>query len=664
MKSPTRTILRSLAAGLAGVAVASWAATPARALPNIHLAAQERLAEHQPATHPRLWFTRDQVGGLRQKIRSGTPQKMAALLLRDAARSLDDVAPSGRSAAAANEVLPPYVMETAMAYVLTGDRSHADRALAAIRRLAPLAAPGSLEWSARGLALSFAYDACFDAWDAAARREVAGLLVQITHTLATFDRPDAVQNNHQGITQGTRALCDLAVATEVAGVQADYESGKSKLFDYLSYYGDQGWYHEGFGYLTYASTFWAPALLAMDNVTGAKLFEGRFANMARVPHTYYTTAVTRPVQDDDGVNRFGTKLSWNDDLKSIDGVGMNLMFGYAPRQELGALRFSWERLIGQQGNQSFGRGTGGLVWGILYYPSATPEQEPNSIWPRTVVDTRQGAALFRNTFHGADDIVLGVYAKQFGFSHIHAANDAGSWRLLGLDGGWSVGGGEAKKNAAYQSVVVMRSPNVPPIGVPLDMPLPAGYQDPVEGTQGTGKLTGFAVRGDGSGSVVMDLTANMRIPVASRAVAVDYSGLSGAPAVVAFRDRYEAAQEQAWDWTMCIENTDSVQLEPARNGFTVTAPTGATLVVRFAPGAKLEFAVMHGPPTDRGFESGRQTEYAGATYVRATQLGARVAFDVVMTLQKTAAPPVRFQSDLAHLGPQTIRFEPGLAIGP
>jgi hypothetical protein len=516
----------------------------------------------------------------------------------------------------------------------------------------------------RGVALSLAYDACFDAWDAAARQEVAALLVQIAHTLATFDAPAAGQNNHQGITQGTRALCDLAVAAEVPGVQADFASGQSKLFDYLSDYGDQGWYHEGFGYLTYASTFWAPALLAMQNVTGEKLFDGSFAHLAHVPHTYYTAVVPRPVQDDDGVSRFGTKLSWNDDLQSIDGVGMNLMFGYAPREELGALRFLWERLIGQQGSQSYGRGTGGLVWGILYYPSDVPEQDPNSIWPRTVVDTKQGAALFRNRFHDAGDITLGVYAKQFGFLHIHSQNDAGSWRLLGLGGGWSVGGGEAKPNAAYQSVVVMRAPSMPPIGVPLDTPLPAGYQDPVESTTGTGKLTGFAARDDGSGSVVVDLTANMRVPVAQRAVAVDYSGMSGAPAVVAFRDRYAAKQEQAWDWTLCIDNTDTVQLEPARNGFTITSPAGATLVVRFAPGATLDFAVMHGPPTGRVFESGRQTEYAGATYVRATQLGLEAAFDAVLTLQQGTAPPVTFHSGQARVGPQSVRFEPGLAIGP
>jgi hypothetical protein len=605
------------------------------------------------------------VDGLRQKIRSGTPQKMAALLLRDAARSLDQVAPAGRGGGA----LPPYLMETAMAYVLTGARADADRTLAAIRHLAPLPAAGSLDWSARGLAVSLAYDACFDAWDAAARQEVAGLLVQIARTLATFDSPAAGQNNHQGITQGIRALCDLAVSGEDPGVTADFESARSKLFDYLSDYGDQGWYHEGFGYMTYASTFWAPALLAIQNVTGEKPFDGPFANLARIPHTYYTDVIARPVQDDDGVTRFGAKLSWNDDRKTIDGVGMNLMLGCAPREELGALRFQWERLIGQQGDRSFGRGTGGLVWGILYYPSETPEQDPDPTWARTVVDTKQGAALFRNGLRGADDIVLGVYAKQFGFRHVHSQNDAGSWRLLGLGGGWSVGGGEAKPNAAYQSVVVMRAPDVPPIGVPLDQPLPPGYQDPVERTTGTGKLTGSAVRGDGSGSVTMDLTANMQIPVAQRAIAVDYSGRSGAPALLAFRERYAAhpqagTRPQAWDWTLCIDRADSVQLEPARNGFTVTSPSGASLTVRFAPGTKLDFAVMHGPPTTRRFESGRQTEYAGAVYVRATRLGATAAFDVVLTLQKETAPPVTFRSGQASAGPQTVRFVPALAIGP
>jgi hypothetical protein len=303
MKRPAHTVYRWLAAGLAGVAMAWGIAAPARAIAPMHPVIRGSLAAALPhptslgTRHPRLWFTRDQIPGLRQKIRSGTPQRMAALLLHDAARSLEQVAPSSDSGPAAGAALAPYVMETAMAYVLTGDRGDADRALAAIRRLAPLAAAGSLDWSVHGIALSFAYDACFDAWDGAARQEVAGRLVQIAHTLATFDEPAAVQ------------------------------------------------------------------------------------------------------------------------------------------------------------------------------------------------------------------------------------------------------------------------------------------------------------------------------------------------------------------------------LEPARNGFTVTSPAGATLVVRFAPGANLDFAVMHGPPTGRLFEPGRQTEYAGAAYVRATQVGIQAAFDAVLTLQQGTAPPVTFQNGQARVGVQTVRFEPELEIG-
>ena len=78
MKLPVRTVCRWRAHGLAGVAMSWGIAALAWAIAPVHSVVRGRLAAALPAAHPHLWSTRDQVAGLRQKIRSGTPQRMGA----------------------------------------------------------------------------------------------------------------------------------------------------------------------------------------------------------------------------------------------------------------------------------------------------------------------------------------------------------------------------------------------------------------------------------------------------------------------------------------------------------------------------------------------------------------------------------------------------------
>ena len=362
-------------------------------------------------------------------------------------------------------------------------------------------------------------------------------------------------------------------------------------------------------------------------------------------------------------------------------------FAFTPEEYKPAMLWLWNRLTGVDENdpESYVNlvnkgGLGGAIYTFVNYPidpktgkCSMKPVHPNESFPRTWQAGDKGLYIFRNQWKNTEDIVLQVYANEL-MSKGHGQPDAAGLRLHGLGYDWTPDSpGKGTPNRWLQNVVVL--------------PPDTGMK------RATGRVTSRKAEQDGSGRVSIDLDlvyagkrghdavgvwpADLPEPGAVRglrAVAADYSGKCGAPALFVLVDRVEGGGERAWVWNLPgykSSSADGLRVETGKNTFTVHQGKASLRAVFVTPGdveveAPGTINVRDASSKEAQKLRKKDKNYRPDPTPTEVPIAAKAkpgeSFFVVMTLQEGAAPEVTVENgealdSVVRVGGRTIRFD-------
>ncbi len=555
-------------------------------------------------THPRLFFDASEVPNFRAK--ANTQPWADMLAAREVARTLDlsdsysyiprpanratlhlfkgsGAAPADYAAQALNEVLwlifAPDIRTASSPPVWAVDSFK------------------SLTRAGRAIQVLQCYDLCFDAWAGQNMPEsfsangvtytvpapYAGLSVNAAISLALKNNADSLvrsggaewpgdtktANNWFAVRYATAALSYLACDEAETAWSANFTTCVQKLVTHktsnlTTSTQSRGWNPEGIAYAQYPGWHTYPFAYAYKRLKGVDLtlqipgmkYELWSTYQGLLPIARYTRAAgpgeTRPGYG------LGLRPDFTDDHDMWDGEGTGaLAFAFAPPAFIPGLKWQFRRTCGDLGDRTWDGSSGNGLYSLLFYPDATPEQNPASIpgWGLTYHDPVYGFYSFRNRFQDTDDVVFQTVAKLRDNNGGHEARDGMSFRLWGLNVPWAVGSGRTV-DARGQTTLF---PNDP--------------ETFVTGNEGLVPQTlDLFQRQNGDGYIVMNMdTSDTGVANHTRRYVLDYSGLSGAKAAVVVSD---SSVDGAW-WRLNTPSFNTVNL----NGqtFTITSQEGHTL---------------------------------------------------------------------------------------
>ncbi|MFW6062159.1 MAG: hypothetical protein ACOC93_05060, partial [Planctomycetota bacterium] len=577
--------------------------------------------EHQP----RLWFTSEDVERIKNLLAEEVPTAVALseLAMETASGSVDEWLAQATDASGSDKTKGDHVYDQslAMAYLLTGEQEYARKAYE-FQRVFSRQPKANLGRASQAYRLAIVHEACYGGWNDQQRREMTGRLVELHRSFYDASRggdPHNVTNNHWAVSHAGAAMAAMAAQGHPGpdGDPVDLSEGiawaMGRMKAFCMHFGDAGIYHEGLGYMKYATTFMIPALLAWRNFGGEDLL-ATFPHLRDMPASLYIPAAARRAVPDvvGGEGNFAAELSWNDSGPSWGASSViPLLFSIAPTHQRGALRWMYDRLKGIHGDGSFTPQWGGWVMALFHYPFDAEPTPPDGVLPRHITDSRQGLGLLRNRYADGNDTILGCYAKN---THIggHVQDDTGSVRFMSLGCDWIMGGGQARAAAEYQSVVI-----------------------PADGSRDKNRL-GAVVWDEASetgGVFGMDLRKSS-VGYAERYLGIDWSDELPAEAAIAWLDNLDDHDGRDWLWNMTYQPGLDFQTHDDGAGFTLRAENGASLNARFLAAVPAEMRQLETPVSARRFQSGAEVSYVPRPYVQAVFPAQKpLAIYVVLTVQ-------------------------------
>lgn len=489
------------------------------------------------------------------------------------------------------------VVALAVAAALGEDAPGALRALEAWLTLAEASRErGNLGRADVALAGAAVLDAC-GTW--AAPLLVGSVRTTLRNMALAFREPDLahgdphiVTNNHWGVSHAAAAMAAMAADDGSAASMELIEWARGRTRAYLRLHGDAGLYHEGIGYQLYPAAYWLAYILASRGFDGTDELEV-CPGLRRAGLSLY--ALSRPAPCRPGEAPFrGHLLSWNDSGNDwCDSGAAVLLAALAPEEQRGALRTLFDARNGVRGDRRFGPRHAGLFFALAAYPFETGPGDPDRVLPRFVVDSRQGFVAVRNGYRGADDAILGGYAR---CAHPggHAHDDAGSLRLAAFGHDWIVGGGQARPAAEWQSLVT------PADGQRPSKPYACGALVWCEPTE-RGGIFGFDLR-------------RPSMAYAERWVAVRF-GEDHVDVVVL--DTLDDHTSRDWRWNLTVGAGLAMEAHADGAGFDWVAADGVRLSSRF-PGQRPDgLETLRMPDSSRTYQGGQRETYPGLPVVRA-----------------------------------------------
>lgn len=543
--------------------------------------------------HPRLLIEATELPELRDRITREPYASMMAELESFAENDTTVSAQYGETVAAVN---------CGFLYLLTGDdtwaakaRSYAETRLTDTgnshgwdRDIKGLA----LYWHGRGMAL--AYDFCHDApsWNTAAglgstpaepfvdyvRDRLKAQADRIYEDGGNEQNRNAA-SNWQNNRFASAGLIYLAIEESLTeGEKTRIHGCMDKVETYLvENMGDspdsRGFNIEAIGYQMYPWSFTGPFAIAAERLGYGRMADAAPAASAYALWNVYSAALKIPHIWGD---HYGSHLDFGDDNNTHRGEGCyGLAFYFCPDFLHPGLRYWYDRLVGELGDQTWDRERHGLMYSILYYRDDIEAVMPDSIkeWSNAYLETGgNGYFTFRNAYAQGAEIIAQIYAK-FRGNKGHSGPDALSFRIAGLDAPFAVGGGRygpdinaadtGKKQDAY-----LRSMNTL---------YPVDPENELTISGNSGELLGVPQSfEDGGGSVSLHIDRNNVDTLNhTRRFLADYSEASGADAVYVISDTSDNGN---W-WQFCQVDLDSgVQaISVDGNSFTVTNPNGTLL---------------------------------------------------------------------------------------
>jgi len=557
--------------------------------------ASERSDSLSTVDCPPLWATAQRVARFRRAWRAD--DSAAITMLR---RADDLLARTGDSVD---------IGAAMVRWLCDGDASTVNAAVDQAVARAGQSSQANLTLAAWALDATLLADVCWSALGSERRSALLGTIgTLIDRQLDVADHqgnPHSIKSNHWAVNHGS--IHAAAVLLHRHAQSGDATSAQlheriqwsgQRLAAYLSLLGDRGYGHEGIGYLMYTMSFVLPAALASAASDVPNLID-RWPGFQRLAASLFITATARPPSEASNDEAFGSKLNWNDDGpiwpggESTPVLAMNLAPG--PRQP--ALRRVYDRLHGLDGFGRFNAAGRGLIFNALFYPFDGPTESTeaaDAALPHHVFDARQGLSIFRNRYRDGDDAVAGLYAKVF-FPGGHEQNDAGSVRLSALGHDWIVGGGQARPDRQWQSVVCSA--------------------DGSHGDQATG-LVLWDEPTDGGGTVGCDVR-NVSDAYHERWMSVAFDHVGDCDVALALLDLVDDHLGRPWAWHMTFSAKLRYQADEDGHGFTLTGPAGEVMHTRFCAALPKQLELRHTPASTRRFQSRGETHYPPRPFVRA-----------------------------------------------
>ncbi|MFW6061200.1 MAG: hypothetical protein ACOC93_00175 [Planctomycetota bacterium] len=360
--------------------------------------------------------------------------------------------------------------------------------------------------------------------------------------------------------------------------------GEYHMAQYYRYcMGEGGWQTEGESYTPYSSVL--PLLYATA-----------YRNMHGMP-------VTSTADVEQFVPRYIYQALYGEDGKelyrstgpngTIDQSHYARAFPIVPDDWKPGVLWAWNQALGLEPD---GRGTPTFesardaVYTWLHYPTEMQAQNPGEVMPRTFQAPTKGGYIFRNGWKGADEsIVTEVFGKSEGEGG-WARPNGGTFYVFGLGRHWSTAGLDNDRSGSrwLENVVIlpedennegMRARKTYlktwPDGsgvVSFDMDLI--YAGRKTRRTADGEVEGLPLR-DNNFRLIEENFEDLGIR-GMRSVAADYSGRSGADALIVVVDKISGGNKKIWQWQ--LPALDKGDREVSVDGHTFTLRQGEAVL--------------------------------------------------------------------------------------
>ncbi len=438
-------------------------------------------------------------------------------------------------------------------------------------------------WSA--YCVSFAYDWCYNSpnWSNANKLFVSTKLKVMADMITTNGGTEQNTNaasNWQGIRGASALLAYLT--TDDSYSATNYNTMKAKLTKFvIQNYGDSvqssGWNIEGLGYQYYpVGNFIGPVGIAMERINREDGLK-KYASFVNSYWTIYSSLSTGL----DLLGFGGIHPDFGDDNPHVTGEGVfGQSFYYLPPAMQPAAKFWYDKAVGTgRATQKYDGYRLGLIWSYLYYPFDMVAENPADAdsWKTLMQDNSGGNGYYtyRNQFKDGTDEIAQLYVKLRGDKG-HAGPDALSFRILGTNAAWAIGGGRYGLKVAApvnQDVYWHLMNTVYPIE-PLVNKIGSTGCTTCKTNGNSGTIVGVPYQNeDGSGHIISEMaTNNVWTTGHKRWFVADYDSLNtGCRAFYLIAD--STVNGKYWHMVTAVENTITTDA----NSFTITAPNGSSM---------------------------------------------------------------------------------------
>ena len=530
------------------------------------LLVQAAFAQSKPV-HPRLLFSLADLPQIKTRIKMEPVASMYRRLVDDA-----EVGNWGFGPIESDYDKITAAHRCAFLYVVSADDTWAKKSRRFVEEM--IDSPNWANANTKGLSLYYigksvalCYDWCYPSsvWDDAFRAKVSKKLLEQADIIVTKggkEQNTSSASNWQALRYSTAGLMYLATDETYNRANLDQCYGRVERYlkDNLGAAKDsRGWNIEGLGYTYYPmANGVCPFAVAMQRFDKSK----DLRNYCNAAQWTLWTCYAALVKTRSGLWR----PDFGDDNPGAHAEGsLGFAFWMCPKEIQPGLKWWYDRTVGARGNKTYDNARFGTIASILYYPADVLEKEPLSIpaWRQAFADPGgNGFFTFRNQYKDETDLVAQLYVKLHGDKG-HAGPDALSFRIVGQDALWAVGGGRygVKTNGVD---VYKRSMNT------LYAADPDG---PLRSNSNSGKLVGTPViKPDGGGNVVASIGQNnVGVKNHTRRFLADYSRAAGVDGAYVICD----TSDDGAFWQLCTLATNKIAT--GGNIFTIESPGGETL---------------------------------------------------------------------------------------
>jgi hypothetical protein len=514
----------------------------------------------QAQSHPRGMITVAEQAYILQKMKQQPYAEKLAGYEKKAATELQKKPEPLQNAQQAYDIISN-IEKWAYLYALTGKQAYANQAAVwaqyilndTLVFLNPMVK--GLTRAGVTRALTTAYDLCYHAWPAPLQQQTATALIETAFSIQStmgFEANYALESNWMGVRYATIMYALMVtddkgkiVGKRQAGNALEWDS-RERLRDHIhANMNPNGWSGESLGYHYYSWSFIGPALMAYEhNVIGRGNGIPKLAPFCKNVIAQHATVVSY-IESLQGAR--GLKPDFSDDNLGIRPEFFLQALRLYPQEQQPYIKWMVDAL-GWPDNEE------GLFYAAAWYPDTVVAKNPEQAGWLTAVEEAQGAFGFRNRFKDESDIIAAftTTAKRI---RAHQSGDNLSFRLLGLDNVWVVGGGRTGLKAGQPTVFAEDS-----------ISLKENYMG---GSIGQLLKHGFYPEG---GGFAMGKGSCMGVKEHQRSFTVSYdSAATGATAALVVHDRSANGKT----WRLTTPEWNKVQI--LTDGFLITGPNGATL---------------------------------------------------------------------------------------